>query len=86
MTEGVGWAHLSMFACSLVRGKVGGGGGRARCLYRVISGSPQARAAAVATVPLGLSAFILGDGRGEEINKKKANSSDRRIFRANEEF
>ena len=51
---------------------------------------PQAQAAAVGTVPVGLSAFILGDGRGGEINKKKANSRDRRILAwglgANEEF
>ena len=27
LTEGVGWAHLSMFACSLVQGKLGEVGG-----------------------------------------------------------
>ena len=41
---------------------------------------PQAQAAAVGTVPVGLSAFILGGGREGEINKKKANSSDRRML------
>ena len=44
LTEGVGSAHLSMFACSLVQGKQEegrGGEGWRGCLYRVISGSPH---------------------------------------------
>ena len=48
LTEGVGSVHLSMFACSLVQGKlgeaggtVGGGQGGMRCLDRVISESPS---------------------------------------------
>ena len=80
LTEGVGSAHLSMFACSLVQGKVGEGGGGEMPVSCYLWIPPKPRLQQSALFRSGYQHLSWGAAERGEINKKKANSSDRRML------